>query len=107
MAARCNEPPKRFVKGKHDWQEVAGRLQANPGRWILADTDVSTSTVWRAGNGGIATLNRLGGKVESRHRDTHLEDGTRGTSRYGDLWLRWTPDGWSEADQAATDLAQH
>lgn len=106
MAARCG-PPKRYVKGKHDWQSVVVRLLANPGRWILADSDVSTSTAWRAGKGGIAALNRIGGKVESRHRDTRLEDGARGTSRYGDLWLRWTPDNWTDDEQTAVDLEQH
>ncbi len=107
MEALYKEPPKRFVKGKHDWQEVVERLRANPGRWILADVNVSTSTVWRAGKGGIAALNRLGGSVESRHRDTHMEDGARGTSRYGDMWLRWTPDGWTEEDQVVNALEEH
>jgi len=102
-----NIPPrKRPVRGKHDWQSVASRLSDTPGRWILAQQDVSTSMAWRAGNGQIAALNVLRGRIEYRHRDTAFVTGDRGTTRYGDLWLRWVPDGWAEDQQVAADIAE-
>lgn len=99
-------PRKRPVRGKHDWYDVARRLSDTPGRWILADHDVSTSMAWRAGNDQIAPLRDLRGRIEYAHRDTAFVTGNRGTSRYGDLWLRWVPEGWTEEAQQAADIAE-
>lgn len=99
-------PRKRPVRGKHDWFAVASRLSDAPNRWILAERDVSTSMAWRAGTGRIAALNGLRGRIQAVHRNTAYVTGDRGTSRYGDLWLKWTPDGWDEEAEQTARIAE-
>lgn len=74
-------------RGKHDWKGVAAKVAATPGEWVLADSHVASGTAQNVRNGKVIPLRDLGGKIEATIRRSRLV----GSSRYGDLYVRWTP----------------
>lgn len=105
MEARTTPPPRRRRSdSRHNWDVIAASLREEPAAWVLAASGVSNTMAWRAGRGDIAALRALGGQVHSHHRDTYTEQGASGSTRYGDLWLKWTPEGWTEDDDTVQSV---
>jgi hypothetical protein len=79
-------------KSKHDWSGAAARVAAAPGEWVLVASHVASGTAQNVRTGKVLPLRDLGGSVEATMRHSRLE----GKSRYGDLYVRWTPERWIE-----------
>lgn len=76
---------------------VSLKLRANPGVWQLMLTDFSTGAFSYLRNGKVQALAPLGGQLHmtmKRQRDAA-----------GDLWLMWTPAGWTAQDQERVDAS--
>ena len=93
-----NAPPSaRRGTPKHDWENVIVRLRDRPGQWQLAFSDFTTGMFSYLRDGRVKTLEPLGGRLHMTMK--------RQQANAGDLWLMWTPDGWTETDQARVDAA--
>lgn len=75
-------------RGKHNWKNAAYLLSCHPGEWLLVARDVASGTAQNVRSGRVIPIRDLGGTVEAVMRGSTL----RGTTRYGDLYVRWTPD---------------
>lgn len=75
-------------RGKHNWKNAAYLLSQSPGEWLLVARDVASGTAQNVRRGRIIPIRDLGGTVEAAMRGSTR----RGTTRYGDLYVRWTPD---------------
>lgn len=82
----------------HDWDAIATQLRENPGVWIKAVEKASGGLFNYVRQNRVRAL-WLGGTLDATRRDTSMAD-QRGT-----LWLRWQPEGWTQADQDAVDAA--
>lgn len=80
-------------RSKYDWPFIVSQMRAEPGRWVMVQ-DVSNGLASKLATVGNRWLNDLGGTVDVYQRNTRPVKGPRGTSRRGELWLRWKPDGW-------------
>lgn len=77
-------------KSKHDWSGAALRVRVAPGEWVLVASHVATGTAQNVRKGKVLPLRDLGGTIEATMRHSRVE----GKSRYGDLYIRWFPEGW-------------
>lgn len=82
-------------RSKHNWRAVADAARRSPEEWVLASLEVSTGTVQNVRTGKILPLRDLGGRIEATMRNSH----TVGASRYGDLYVRWTPQDVVDAEE--------
>lgn len=91
MTGSTNPPPRGTrwdnERARHDWRAVAEKVQANPRQWVHVASDVSNGTAQNVRKGLVAPLRDLGGKIEAVCRHTRLV----GTTRFGDLYVKWTP----------------
>lgn len=94
-------PPPLQRAGRYDWNAARKRLEDNPGVWIMLFPAVSTGTFSYASRGRLTAFIGMGGFLESRLRDQKPV----GPSSEGELWMRWEPAGWTEADQARANAA--
>lgn len=94
-------PPTKRRPTKYDWDGARVLLEANPGLWVLVFDEFTSGMYTFLRQGGPLVLQEMGGNLQLSLRDQHLVDKTK----YGKLWLRWTPEGWTEQDQAAAEAA--
>jgi hypothetical protein len=94
-------PPRAPRPSKYDWEGIRTRLEQNPGLWLKAAEDVSTGVFSWVRQGKPQALHGMGGHLESSIRNQK----ETGTTRAGTLWLRWEPEGWTQADQARVEAA--
>lgn len=92
-------PPVK--RSKYDWVLIVEMLRREPGRWVMVP-DVSNGHAAKLAAEGNRWLNALGGTIRVHQRNTRPVKGPRGTSRRGDLWLQWEPEGW--VDDRSTHL---
>ncbi len=81
---------------RYDWDAIADQLRENPGVWIKAAENISGGMFSYLRQNKIASL-WLGGTLDATRRNTSMAD------QRGALWLRWQPEGWTEADQDRVD----
>lgn len=63
-----------------DWTEIAEKVTANPGKWLLAKRRGSRSVVWKINNGVFQTLDVPGFTITATSRN---HDGAR-----SDIWVK-------------------
>jgi hypothetical protein len=90
------EPGTTRRPRRHDWDSIAAELRENPGVWLKAAENFSGGMFSYLRQNKIPSL-WMGGTLEATRRDTST------ASQRGTLWLRWQPDGWTEADQDRVD----
>lgn len=95
------EPPKPRPKTKYDWPAARQLLEDNPGLWVLVFNRFSTGMFSYVRRGGPEAFHGLGGHLQVSLRNQEYE----GTSKFGNLWLRWVPEGWTDDDQARAEEA--
>jgi hypothetical protein len=86
---------------KYDWETARDLLESNPGLWVLTFNNFSSGMFSYARRGGPAALRELGGDLQLSLRNQVMV----GKTKFGTLWARWTPEGWTEDDQAAAEAA--
>lgn len=96
------EPPQRKRPLKYDWPTAVRLMQANPGQWVLVFKKFSTGMYSYVRKGGPPMLREIGGTLELSLTNQKVTGGTKA----GELWVRWTPDNWTEQDQALSDAAR-
>lgn len=94
-------PPTKRRPTKYDWDGARALLEANPGLWVLVFDKFTSGMYTFLREGGPVVLQEMGGSLQLSLRDQELI----GKTKYGKLWLRHTPDGWTDQDQAAAEAA--
>lgn len=93
-------PTKRRAT-KYDWDTARANLEANPGLWVLVFEKFTSGMYTFLREGGPVVIREMGGNLQMSLRDQELI----GRTKTGKLWLRWTPEDWTEQDQAAAEAA--
>lgn len=89
---------------KYDWDGARALMEANPGLWVLGLRDASTGIYTWVRRGKVQAFIGMGGQLQISLRNQRPKaEGS--PSRVGDLWLRWTPAGWTDLDQARAEAA--
>lgn len=98
-AARvANMPPQtRRRTPKNDWYTIVDRLRARPGVWIMVNEHASSGIFSYLRQGKCRAFWGMGGKLHLTMRNQ--------VSGMGNLWLMWTPEGWTDLDQQRVDDA--
>lgn len=86
---------------KYDWVGARKLLEDNPGLWVVVFNDFSAGMYAFARRGGPAVMHGMGGEFQVSLRNQTL----KGKTRYGSLWMRWIPEGWTEDDQKRVEAA--
>lgn len=86
---------------KYDWAGARRLLEENPGLWVLVFNDFSAGMYAFARRGGPAVMHGMGGQFQVSLRNQTL----KGKTRYGSLWMRWIPEGWTDDDQKRVEAA--
>lgn len=86
---------------KYDWDGARALLEDNPGLWVLALKGVSSGMYSHVRKGCPPGFDGMGGQLSLSLRNQELI----GRTKFGDLWLRWTPEDWTEEDQARVEAA--
>jgi hypothetical protein len=86
---------------KYDWDSVRDLLEANPGLWVLTLKDVSSGMYSWVRKRYPPGFEGMGGQMQISLRNQQMI----GKTKYGDLWLRWIPEGWTDEDQARAEAA--
>lgn len=100
IASEPGSPGARPLK--YDWVGARRLLEDNPGLWIKVFEEFSAGMYAFARRGGPSVMHGMGGQFQVSLRNTYLVKKTR----YGDLWMRWIPEDWSETDQQRVEAAQ-
>lgn len=108
VVAISTEPPTRKpTPQKYDWAAIREQLEANPGLWLQIGGEFSTGQYSYVRAGKPLAFQGMGGQLEITLRNqrprTPKRGEAKGKGRVGDLWLRWTPEAWTEDDQARVD----
>jgi hypothetical protein len=99
--AVSDEPPRKRRPTKYDWDGARVLLEANPGLWVEVFDRFTSGMYTFLRQGGPAVLREMGGDLQLSLRNQELIEKTK----YGTLYLRWTPEGWTEQDQARAEAA--
>lgn len=94
-------PPVSTAPTKYDWPAARRQLEDNPGLWVLVFDRFSSGMYSYVRRGGPKALAGMGGHLQLSLRNQKYE----GPTKWGDLWLRWIPDGWTDEDQARAEAA--
>lgn len=94
-------PPTKRRPTKYDWDGARNLLEANPGLWVQVFDRFTSGMYTFLRQGGPIILQEMGGELQLSLRNQELV----GKTKYGTLYLRWTPEGWTETDQAAAEAA--
>lgn len=94
-------PPRTPPKTKYDWPGARKMIENNPGLWVLVFDRFSTGMYSYVRRGGPEAFHGLGGHLQVSLRNQEYD----GTSKFGNLWLRWVPEGWTDEDQARAEAA--
>lgn len=94
-------PPKPQVRTKYDYSAARKLLEDNPGLWVLVFKKFSTGMFTYVRQGRPEAFHGMGGHMQVSLRNQV----SQGPSRWGDLWLRWVPEGWTADDQARAEAA--
>jgi len=86
---------------KYDWDGAVELLTANPGLWVQVFDKFTSGMYTFLREGGPEALRVMGGSLQMSLR----EQEKIGKTKYGKLWLRWTPEGWTQDDQARAEAA--
>jgi hypothetical protein len=97
----AGSPPTKRRPTKYDWDGARTLLEANPGLWILVFDEFTSGMYSFLREGGPVALQEMGGNLQLSLRDQWMVEKTK----YGKLWLRWTPEDWTEEDQARAEAA--
>lgn len=97
----AGSPPTKRRPTKYDWDGARKLLEDNPGLWVLVFDQFTSGMYTFLRQGGPVVLQEMGGDLQLSLRDQHMIERTK----YGKLWLRWTPEGWTEEDQARAEAA--
>ena len=95
----AGSPPTKRRPTKYDWDGARALLEQNPGLWILVFDKFTSGMYTFLREGGPVVLQEMGGNLQLSLRDQHMVEKTK----YGKLWLRWTPEDWTDEDQAAAE----
>jgi hypothetical protein len=95
------EPPRPKPRTKYDWPAARQMLEDNPGLWVMVFTRFSTGMFSYVRRGGPEAFHGLGGQLQVSLRNQEYE----GASKFGNLWLRWIPEGWTDDDQKRVEEA--
>lgn len=86
---------------KYDWGEVAEKIRQAPNEWVEL-FEVSSGVIQNVRKGRVVALRQFlaeyGGSIEAVMRDSQLVTTESGTSRRGNLFVLWSPEG--EVDSA-------
>lgn len=94
-------PPTKRRPTKYDWDGARTLLEGNPGLWVLVFDQFTSGMYTFLRDGGPVALQEMGGNLQLSLRDQHMVEKTK----YGKLWLRWTPEDWTDEDQARAEAA--
>jgi hypothetical protein len=94
-------PPTKRRATKYDWDGARVVLEANPGLWVQVFDKFTSGMYTFLRRGGPVALQEMGGNLQMSLRNQYLVNKTK----YGTLYLRWTPDGWTAEDQARAEAA--
>jgi hypothetical protein len=95
------EPPKPKPRTKYDWPAARQLLEDNPGLWVLVFNRFTTGMFSYVRRGGPEAFHGLGGHMQVSLRNQEYD----GPTKFGDLWLRWVPEGWTDDDQRRAEEA--
>jgi hypothetical protein len=94
-------PPTKRRPTKYDWDGARALLEKNPGLWVQVFDRFTSGMYTFLRQGGPVVLQEMGGNLQLSLRDQELV----GKTKYGTLWLRWTPEAWSDEDQARAEAS--
>jgi hypothetical protein len=97
----ASTPPTKRRPTKYDWDGARTLLETHPGLWVLVFDRFTSGMYTFLREGGPVALQEMGGNLQLSLRDQVTVEKTK----YGKLWLRWTPDDWTDQDQAAAEAA--
>lgn len=97
----ASTPPTKRRPTKYDWDGARALLEKNPGLWVLVFDRFTSGMYTFLRDGGPAAIQEMGGSLQLSLREQVAE----GKSKHGKLWLRWTPDLWTDEDQARAEAS--
>lgn len=98
VALSPSSAPKRT---KYDWEGARRMLEDNPGLWVMVFDSFSSGMYSYVRRGGPVALAGMGGHLQISLRNQELV----GKTKFGNLWLRWIPEDWTDEDQARAEAA--